>query len=38
MLLCSSTIAFSGGLGQVDYCSANAFLDAYAQYRSTADG
>ncbi|MFJ5951212.1 SDR family NAD(P)-dependent oxidoreductase [Streptomyces noursei] len=38
LLLCSSTIAFSGGLGQVDYCSANAFLDAYAQYRSTADG
>ncbi|MGG2463903.1 SDR family NAD(P)-dependent oxidoreductase [Streptomyces sp. RGM 3693] len=38
LLLCSSTIAFSGGLGQVDYCSANAFLDAYAQYRSAADG
>jgi len=38
LLLCSSTIAFSGGLGQVDYCGANAFLDAYAQYRSAAGG
>ncbi|MGJ5895323.1 beta-ketoacyl synthase N-terminal-like domain-containing protein [Streptomyces niveiscabiei] len=38
LLLCSSTIAFSGGLGQVDYCAANAFLDAYAQHRSAAGG
>ncbi|QNP74236.1 SDR family NAD(P)-dependent oxidoreductase [Streptomyces roseirectus] len=38
LLLCSSTIAFSGGLGQVDYCAANAFLDAYAQHRSASGG
>ncbi|WP_338682717.1 SDR family NAD(P)-dependent oxidoreductase [Streptomyces acidiscabies] len=38
LLLCSSTIAFSGGLGQVDYCAANAYLDAYAQHRSAAGG
>ncbi|HLE85444.1 MAG TPA: SDR family NAD(P)-dependent oxidoreductase, partial [Thermoanaerobaculia bacterium] len=31
VLLCSSTIACVGGLGQVDYCAANSFLDAYAQ-------
>src|SRR5262249_21812729 len=36
MLLCSSTIALSGGLGQVDYCAANAFLDAFARYRAAA--
>jgi len=28
--LCSSRISHLGGAGQVDYCSANAFLDAYA--------
>ena len=28
--LCSSTAAWVGGVGQVDYCGANAFLDAYA--------
>jgi acyl transferase domain-containing protein/acyl carrier protein len=28
---CSSLTAILGGIGQVDYCSANAFLDAYAQ-------
>jgi acyl carrier protein len=34
-VLCSSRSAHTGGVGQVDYCSANAFLDAYAQkYRS----
>ncbi|WP_329172273.1 SDR family NAD(P)-dependent oxidoreductase [Streptomyces sp. NBC_01477] len=38
VLLCSSTIALSGGLGQVDYCAANAFLDAYAHHRSAAGG
>jgi acyl carrier protein len=31
MLLCSSLSAIEGPLGQVDYCSANAFLDAFAQ-------
>jgi acyl transferase domain-containing protein len=30
LVLCSSTIAITGGVGQVDYCAANAFLDAYA--------
>jgi acyl transferase domain-containing protein len=29
-LLCSSTIAVLGGAGQVDYCAANNFLDAWA--------
>ncbi|MDP4501998.1 type I polyketide synthase [Nonomuraea turcica] len=29
--LCSSVTAISGGFGQVDYCAANAFLDAYAR-------
>lgn len=31
LLLCSSVTAEHGGIGQVDYCSANAFLDAFAQ-------
>lgn len=30
VVLCSSTAALIGGFGQVDYCAANAFLDAYA--------
>jgi acyl transferase domain-containing protein len=30
VLLCSSVTAVAGGLGQVDYCAANSFLDAYA--------
>ena len=30
-VLCSSITARLGAVGQVDYCSANAFLDAYAQ-------
>ncbi|HYG64276.1 MAG TPA: SDR family NAD(P)-dependent oxidoreductase [Thermoanaerobaculia bacterium] len=29
-LLCSSTIGVLGGFGQVDYCGANSFLDAWA--------
>jgi phthiocerol/phenolphthiocerol synthesis type-I polyketide synthase E len=29
--LCSSVTALSGDFGQVDYCAANAFLDAYAR-------
>jgi amino acid adenylation domain-containing protein len=30
LALCSSTTGLRGGGGQVDYCSANAFLDAFA--------
>ena len=29
-LLCSSLSSIGGGVGQVDYCAANAFLDAFA--------
>jgi hypothetical protein len=36
--LCSSTIAVAGGLGQVDYCAANNFLDAFAQDVALAGG
>jgi NAD(P)-dependent dehydrogenase (short-subunit alcohol dehydrogenase family)/acyl carrier protein len=31
MVLCSSLSSVMGGFGQVDYCAANAFLDAFAQ-------
>ncbi|MFE9694029.1 SDR family NAD(P)-dependent oxidoreductase [Micromonospora sp. NPDC005806] len=31
VVLCSSVTALAGGFGQVDYCAANAFLDAYAR-------
>jgi phthiocerol/phenolphthiocerol synthesis type-I polyketide synthase E len=34
--LCSSTIAVAGGLGQVDYCAANNFLDAFAHASALA--
>ncbi|MFG2074620.1 type I polyketide synthase [Nonomuraea maritima] len=30
VLLCSSVTAVAGGFGQVDYCAANSFMDAYA--------
>ncbi|MFL6335979.1 MAG: MupA/Atu3671 family FMN-dependent luciferase-like monooxygenase [Pyrinomonadaceae bacterium] len=30
MLLCSSRSSILGGFGQIDYCAANAFLDAFA--------
>ncbi|WP_327174358.1 acyltransferase domain-containing protein [Streptomyces sp. NBC_01335] len=33
---CSSMSAVVGGLGHTDYCSANAFLDAFAQWRTAA--
>jgi acyl transferase domain-containing protein/acyl carrier protein len=32
ILLCSSRDAIIGSFGQVDYCAANAFLDAFVQY------
>ncbi len=31
VLLCSSITAVAGGFGQLDYCAANAFLDAHAR-------
>lgn len=34
-VLCSSVNAFLHEPGQVDYCAANAFLDAFAHYRSS---
>lgn len=38
MVLFSSISAFAGLAGQVDYASANAFLDSYAQSRFLQDG
>ena len=38
LLLCSSTTSILGGIGQVDYCAANAVLDAYAQYNTSMRG
>lgn len=32
MLLCSSLATIAGGLSKVDYCAANAYLDAVAHY------
>ncbi|MBE7384658.1 MAG: SDR family NAD(P)-dependent oxidoreductase [Leptolyngbya sp. SIO1E4] len=38
-VLCSSVASMLGGFGQVDYCGANQFLDAFARYKnSTNDG
>jgi acyl carrier protein len=36
-VLCSSTFAITSRFGQVDYCAANAFLDAFAHYKSSKD-
>ncbi len=36
LFLCSSITAVVGGPGQVDYCGANAFLDAFARSRAAA--
>jgi acyl carrier protein len=38
LVLCSSINALLGGVGAVDYCSANAFQDAYAESRSGSTG
>jgi amino acid adenylation domain-containing protein len=37
-VLCSSVTSILGGVGQVAYCAANAFLDAFAQDRFSRDG
>jgi iturin family lipopeptide synthetase A len=37
-VLCSSINAVLPILGQVDYCAANAFLDAFAHYKNSVDG
>jgi acyl transferase domain-containing protein/acyl carrier protein len=36
LVLCSSLTALTGGLGQMAYCAANAFLDAFAQQHAQA--
>jgi len=38
LVLCSSLNSILGGVGRVDYCAANAFLDAFAHYRAIKDG
>ena len=38
MVLCSSITSVTGGVGQVDYCAANAFMDAYAHSHSSRRG
>jgi acyl carrier protein len=37
-LVCSSLASIAGGVGQVDYCAANLFLDAWAAARSRDRG
>jgi len=34
LMLFASNLAITGGYGQLDYCAANAFLDAFAQHRA----
>ncbi len=38
MVLYSSIVVAKSGLGEVDYCAANTFLDAFAHYMRTARG
>jgi NAD(P)-dependent dehydrogenase (short-subunit alcohol dehydrogenase family) len=37
-VLCSSLASARGGFGQVDYVGANAFLDAFAHYKTSTNG
>src|SRR5205823_11872086 len=37
-VLCSSMTSLIGGGGQVDYCAANAYLDAFARYHAQRTG
>ena len=37
-VLCSSMTSLVGGGGQMDYCGANAYLDAFARYHSQQTG
>jgi acyl transferase domain-containing protein/acyl carrier protein len=37
-ILTSSITSIIGGVGQVDYCSANAFLDAFTHYKNSKRG
>jgi NAD(P)-dependent dehydrogenase (short-subunit alcohol dehydrogenase family)/acyl carrier protein len=38
LVLCSSLTSIVGGVGQVDYCGANAYLDAFARWNTTRGG
>src|SRR5215207_5709656 len=36
-IMCSSCASILGGFGNVDYCAANAYLDAFAHYKRATD-
>ncbi len=38
LILCSSLVSILGGIGNADYCSANAFLDAFAHSNAGSHG
>ena len=38
LIMCSSLSSILGGIGQADYAAANAFMDSYAQWRSSHGG
>jgi len=38
MVLCSSISSISPGIGDVEYCASNAFLDIFAHYRDSKGG